>query len=53
MRFTFLVSSFLVLCFLSCKEVATQYEPLVKDGMAWIPSGTYQMGSENSQSRRD
>ena len=53
MRFTFLISSFLVLCLLSCKEVATQYEPIVKDGMAWIPSGAYQMGSENSQSRRD
>ena len=53
MRFTFLISSFLVLCLLSCKEVATQYEPLVKDGMAWIPSGAYKMGSKNSQSRRD
>ncbi|MDA7808511.1 formylglycine-generating enzyme family protein [Flavobacteriaceae bacterium] len=45
--------SLVLLALASCQEQKTKSELIVKEGMVWIPSGDFLMGSEDLQSRRD
>ena len=45
--------SLVLLALSSCQEQKTKSELIVKEGMVWIPSGDFLMGSEDLQSRRD
>ena len=39
--------------FLGCKKSDSNHKIISKDGMVWIPSGKFLMGSDNNKSRKD
>ena len=54
MHYLTLFFSLITFLFLTrCKDKEILHEIIVEDGMAWIPSGEFQMGSEEVQARKD